>query len=110
MLRCDPTAIRYRASISTKVFKPGSICSTKPSTLSETDTDNAYADSNQPLADARLAGRSAITSCRKLRMGFSASIVAPHETQRPLAGTGLLFTPHEGQMTDVGGFAAAMAP
>jgi hypothetical protein len=72
MLRRGPTPIRYRASISTKVFKPGSICSTKPSTLSETDTDNAYADSNQPLADARLAGRSAITSCRKLRMGFSA--------------------------------------
>jgi hypothetical protein len=40
---------------------------------------------------------------------LSASIVAPHEMQRPLAGTGLFFAPHEGQVTDVGDFAAAMA-
>jgi hypothetical protein len=42
-------------------------------------------------------------------MGLSASIVAPQETHRPFAGTGLFFAPHEGQFTDVGDFAAAMA-
>jgi hypothetical protein len=36
-------------------------------------------------------------------------MVAPHETQRRLAGTGLFLAPHEGQFIDVGGFAAAMA-
>jgi hypothetical protein len=44
-----------------------------------------------------------------VRMGLSASIVAPQETHRPFAGTGLFFAPHEGQFTDVGDFAAAMA-
>jgi hypothetical protein len=41
-------------------------------------------------------------------MGFKASIVAPHETHRPLAGTGLFFAPQEGQFIDVGAFAAAI--
>jgi hypothetical protein len=43
-------------------------------------------------------------------MGLSASMVAPHEMHRPLAGTGLFLAPHEGQLTELGDFAAAMAP
>jgi hypothetical protein len=33
--------------------------------------------------------------------------VAPHETQRPFAGTGEFFAPQEGQFTELGFFAAA---
>jgi hypothetical protein len=38
---------------------------------------------------------------------LSASIEAPHEMQRPLAGTGAFRAPQEGQLTEVGVFAAA---
>src|SRR6185369_12473088 len=41
------------------------------------------------------------------RTGLRASIDAPHETQRPLAGGGAFFTPQEGQVIDEGVFAAA---
>jgi hypothetical protein len=32
---------------------------------------------------------------------------APHDTHRPFAGTGEFFVPQEGQVTEVGFFAAA---
>jgi hypothetical protein len=40
-------------------------------------------------------------------MGLSASIDAPHDTQRRFEGTGEFFAPQEGQVSELGDFAAA---